>query len=182
MLQIRPAARHGSKSGWWFPVHIQLLRRCRYQYECDAYQLAWFHRTILASKSFQYNTNFLFGRIMASCSSTNISNGFVSASFLCHHRFLFRLTMSQNCLLGNQLHCPTGADGAQDLPASVSFIFAIKSSIQDLCSYRTLPAKHHESGWIPLANSNNTYFFLALWSTRALISGALFTRSRFVVV
>ena len=43
---------------------------------------------------FQYNTDLLFSRIMATGGSTDISNRFFCTSFVCHHRFLFRLTMS----------------------------------------------------------------------------------------
>ncbi len=48
---------------------------------------------VFATEPFQYNTDFLFGGIMASGGSTDISNSFFCVSFLCHHRFLFRLTL-----------------------------------------------------------------------------------------
>jgi len=48
---------------------------------------------IPSSKTFQYNTDFLFGGILAPGGSTDISNGLFRALFVCLHRFLFRLTM-----------------------------------------------------------------------------------------
>ena len=53
-----------------------------------------FTNTVFTPETFQYNADFFFSRIMAPGGSADISNCLFGTSFISHHRFLFRLTMS----------------------------------------------------------------------------------------
>jgi hypothetical protein len=72
----------------------ELFRPAVVHVAVDTFAAAQLGNAVLTPKTFEYNTDFLFGGIMASSRSTDISNSFLGASFLAHHRFLFRLTMS----------------------------------------------------------------------------------------
>jgi hypothetical protein len=57
----------------------------------DAFATVKFSNIVFTSQALQYNTNLLFSRIMMPGGSTDVSASLFCASFVCHHRFLFRL-------------------------------------------------------------------------------------------